>query len=287
MALVNFREMLARASAEHYAVGMFDVSDLEMARAVVQEAEKLRAPVILGALGPDLEGDRLEYWFAVAELAAKKSAMPVCIHLDHANTLDEVTRAVKVGFTSVMLDASASPFEENVRRTREVVDTLKGRDITVEAELGHVGNGWVGSGEGSESGPDMLTEPEKVAEFVERTGVDALAVSIGTAHGVYVKAPKLDIERLDKITAVSDIPLVLHGGSGTPEDQMSAAIAHGICKVNIYSELLTAWNSAVLEELKQSPHMAVWPGILRKKPDAAMREVIRQKIRFFGSEGRC
>ncbi|MBO4304379.1 MAG: class II fructose-bisphosphate aldolase, partial [Lentisphaeria bacterium] len=231
MALVNFREMLAKASAEHYAVGMFDVSDLEMARAVVQESEKLRAPVILGALGPDLEGDRLEYWFAVAELAAKKSSMPVCIHLDHANTLEEVMRASKVGFTSVMLDASASPFEENVRRTREVVDALKGRDITVEAELGHVGNGWVGSGEGSESGPDKLTEPEKVAEFVERTGVDALAVSIGTAHGVYVKAPKLDIARLEKITEVSRIPLVLHGGSGTPEDQMADAIAHGISKV--------------------------------------------------------
>ena len=133
----------------------------------------------------------------------------------------------------------------------------------------------------------MLTEPEKVAEFVQRTKVDALAVSIGTAHGVYVKAPKLDIERLDKITAVSDIPLVLHGGSGTPEDQMSSAIAHGICKVNIYSELLTAWNSAILEELKQTPHMAVWAAVLRKKPDAAMREVIRRKIKFFGSDGRC
>ena len=287
MSLVNFREMLARASERHYAVGMFDVSDLEMARAVVQEAEKLRAPVILGALGPDLEGDRLEYWFAVAELAAKKSSAPVCIHLDHANTLAEVKRAVAVGFTSVMLDASASPFDENVRRTREVVDFLQGRDITVEAELGHVGNGWVGSGEGSESGPDLLTEPEKVAEFVQKTGVDALAVSIGTAHGVYVKAPKLDIDRLKKIATVCDIPLVLHGGSGTPEDQLADAIRHGICKVNIYSELLAAWNGAMLEELKATPHLAVWPGVLRKKPDAAMREVIRRKISFFGGAGRC
>ena len=168
-----------------------------------------------------------------------------------------------------------------------MVEAVQKLGITVEAELGHVGNGWVGSGEGSESGPDMLTEPEKVAEFVERTGVDALAVSIGTAHGVYIKAPELDIERLDKITACSDIPLVLHGGSGTPEDQMSRAIAHGISKVNIYSEMLTAWNSAMLEELKALPHMAAWPAVLRKKPDAAMREVIRQKIRFFGSEGKA
>ena len=287
MALVNLQEMLTDAYQNKYAVGMFDVSDLEMIRAVVQEAEALQAPVILGALAPDLEGDRLEYWFALAELAAKKSSTPVCIHLDHANTLDEVMRAANIGFTSVMLDASASSFEDNIRRSREVVDAVQSRGITVEAELGHVGNGWVGSGEGTESGPDMLTEPDKVAEFVERTNVNALAVSIGTAHGVYIKAPSLDVERLQKITASSDVPLVLHGGSGTPEDQLVKVIANGICKINIYSELLTAWNSSMFAELQKLPHMAAWPGVLRKNPDAAMREVIRQKIRFFGSAGKA
>ena len=286
MSLVNLKEMLQDASSRKYAVGMFDVSDLEMIRAVAEEASALRSPVILGALGPDLEGDRLEYWFALAKLAAEKATVPVCIHLDHANTLEQVMRAANIGFSSVMLDASASPFEENISRSKEVVDAVQKKGITVEAELGHVGNGWVGSGEGSESGPDMLTEPEKVAEFVDRTKVDALAVSIGTSHGVYMKAPELDIPRLDRIKSFSDIPLVLHGGSGTPEDQMNNAIAHGICKVNIYSELLTAWNTAMLDELKQLPHMAAWPAVLRKKPDAAMREVIRQKIRFFGSEGK-
>ena len=287
MSLVNLREMLAHASKNKYAIGMFDVSDLEMIRAVVQEAENLHAPVILGALAPDLADDRLEYWFSLAALAAKKASVPVCIHLDHANTLPEVMRAANAGFTSVMLDASSSPFEENIRRTREVVDALRNRNITVEAELGHVGNGWVGSGEGSESGPDILTEPDKVAEFVARTGVDALAVSIGTAHGVYIKAPRLDIDRLQKITAASDIPLVLHGGSGTPEDQLQAAIANGICKINIYSEMLTAWNTTMLEELQKLPHMAAWHGVLRQAPDAAMREVIREKIRLFGSAGQA
>ncbi len=287
MSLVNMREMLAHASANNYAVGMFDVSDLEMIRAVVQEAENLRSPVILGALAPDLAGDRLEYWFILAELAAKKASVPVCIHLDHANTLQEVMRAADAGFTSVMLDASSSPFDENIRRTREVIDALRRRDITVEAELGHVGNGWVGSGEGSETGPDTLTEPEKVAEFVERTGVDALAVSIGTAHGVYIKAPQLDIERLQKIGTASGIPLVLHGGSGTPGDQLQLAIANGICKINIYSEMLTAWNTAMLAELQKLPHMAAWHGVLRKNPDSAMREVIREKITFFGSAGQA
>ncbi len=287
MSLVNLREMLAHASKNKYAIGMFDVSDLEMIRAVVQEAENLHAPVILGALAPDLADDRLEYWFSLAALAAKKASVPVCIHLDHANTLPEVMRAANAGFTSVMLDASSSPFEENIRRTREVVDALRNRNITVEAELGHVGNGWVGSGEGSESGPDMLTEPDKVAEFVARTDVDALAVSIGTAHGVYIKSPRLDIDRLQKITAASDIPLVLHGGSGTPEDQLQAAIANGICKINIYSEMLTAWNTTMLEELQKLPHMAAWHGVLRQAPDAAMREVIREKIRLFGSAGQA
>lgn len=287
MSLVNLKEMLSDASCKHYAVGMFDVSDLEMIRAVVEEAEALRSPVILGALGPDLEGVRLDYWFAIARMAAEKASVPVCIHLDHANTLPEVMRAADIGFSSVMLDASAAVFEDNIRRSAEVVDAVSKRGITVEAELGHVGNGWVGSGEGTENGEDMLTEPEKVAEFVERTGVDALAVSIGTSHGVYIKAPELDIARLDKIRLASDVPLVLHGGSGTPEDQMANAIAHGICKVNIYSEMLTAWNTAMLEELKKLPHMAAWPAVLRKNPDAAMRQVIRQKIRFFGSAGKA
>lgn len=287
MPLVNFKEMLSDAARRHYAVGMFDVSDLEMIRAVVEEADALRSPVILGALAPDLEGTRLEYWFALTRLAAEKASVPVCIHLDHANTLDEVMRAADIGFSSVMLDASSSEFEENIRRSREVVEAVGKSGITVEAELGHVGNGWVGSGEGSETGPDMLTEPEKVAEFVEKTCVDALAVSIGTSHGVYIKAPELDITRLDKIREACDVPLVLHGGSGTPEDQMSRAIEDGICKVNIYSEMLTAWNTAMLRELEKLPHMAAWPAVLRKNPDAAMREVIRQKIRFFGSAGKA
>lgn len=285
--LVNFKEMLADASARGYAVGMFDVSDLEMARAVAEVAEELRAPVILGALAPDLEGGRLDYWAALAKLAAAKSATPVCIHLDHANTLEQVRAAVESGFSSVMLDASASPFDENIRRSKEVVDLVADRGISVEAELGHVGNGLIGSGEGSENGADALTEPDKVAAFVARTNVDALAVSIGTAHGVYVKAPELDIPRLDRIKAATSVPLVLHGGSGTPTEQLGAAIAHGIAKVNIYSELLMAWNPAMLDELRNAPHMAVWPAVLRRKPDAAMREVIRRKIEFFGSVGRA
>ena len=287
--LVNMKEMLADAQNRKYAVGMFDVSDLEMVRAVVEEAENLNSPVILGALAPDLEGDRFDYWIALTTLAAKKVKVPVCIHLDHALKLEQIKQAADNGFSSVMLDASALSFEENIKLTSEAAAIVLPRNITLEAELGHVGNGWVGSGAG-ESDPnaeDALTEPDKVAEFVERTKVDALAVSIGTAHGVYIKAPELDIARLQKITAASDVPLVLHGGSGTPEDQLSNAIANGICKINIYSELLNAWNTNMLAELQKQPHMAAWPCILRPAPDQAMREVIRKKIRFFGSAGKA
>ncbi|MDD3155822.1 MAG: class II fructose-bisphosphate aldolase [Victivallaceae bacterium] len=286
MSLVNLNEILFDASRGKYAVGMFDVSDLEMIRAVTEEAENLHSPVILGALGPDLENSRFEYWIAMAKRAAEKTKIPVCVHLDHANTLEQVMRAANAGFSSVMLDASASPFEENIRRSLEVVKAVSKQGISVEAELGHVGNGWVGSGEGSETCPDMLTEPDKVVEFVERTGVDALAVSIGTAHGVYIKAPHLDIDRLKKIAKVSKAPLVLHGGSGTPEDQLKDAIENGISKINIYSELLNAWNSAMLTELRKQQHMSVWPSVLRKTPDAAMRAVIRKKIELFGSAGK-
>lgn len=282
------QEMLADARNRKYAVGMFDVSDLEMIRAVTEEAENLQSPVILGALAPDLTGGRFDYWLSLAKLAATKAQIPVCIHLDHAENLQQIMQAVNGGFSSVMLDASSMSFEENIKLSAEAANAVKAKGITIEAELGHVGNGWVGSGVSeSNNSVNTLTDPETAAEFVARTQVDALAVSIGTAHGVYIKAPALDIERLQKIAAATSIPLVLHGGSGTPEDQLSKAIANGICKINIYSELLAAWNSAMLSELQQQPHMAVWPCVLRQKPDKAMRKVIREKITFFNSAGKA
>ncbi len=282
--------MLSDAVARHYAVPMFDVSDLEMIRAAAEEAEALRSPVILAALAPDIAGTRLNYWFALASLAARNVSVPVCIHLDHASDFAQVKRAAEIGFTSVMLDASAENFEVNMRRSREVTEAMHPRGITVEAELGHVGNGLVGSGEKTSSeseNADNLTQPEKVAEFVDCTHVDALAVAIGTAHGVYVRTPKLDIARLDRIRHSSPVPLVLHGGSGTPADQLDAAIRHGISKINIFSELLNAWNTGMFRELQKQSSMSVWPSVLRVNPEAALRSVIRGKITQFGSAGRA
>ena len=290
MALITLKEMLADAR-KRYAVPMFDVSDTAMIRAAVEVAEEQKSPVILGALEPDIAGVGLEYWSAAAKIAAKKASVPVCIHLDHAVNLEQITRCADAGFSSVMIDASAEDFDVNIARTKEVCDAMRKRGISVEAELGHVGDGIPGTGEsavtGHEDAQDSLTEPEKVAEFIERTGVDALAVAIGTAHGVYVSTPKLEIELLKKINQISSIPLVLHGGSGTPEDQLQEAIANGICKINFFSELLNAWNSTMAEVLGSLKNMSSWPTIVRKQSDAALRQVVRDKIIQFGSNGKA
>lgn len=291
MPLVSMKEMLADAREKHYAIPMFDVSDTDMIRAAAEVADWERSPVILGSLEPDISGASLDYWSAAALMAASKAKVPVCVHLDHAVNIGQIRRVLAAGFTSVMLDASAEEFEINVRRVAEVCAEVQKRGVTVEAELGHVGDGIAGSGESAATGhadaADSLTEPDKVLEFIERTGVDALAVAIGTAHGVYVSTPKLDIERLKKINGLSPAPLVLHGGSGTPEDQLRAAIANGICKINIFSELLNAWNSSLLETLGSIKNLSSWPSVTRKKADAAMREVMRGKIRLFGSNGKA
>mgnify|MGYP002347176112 CR=1 FL=1 len=280
--------MLAEARLRHYAIPMFDVSDTSMIRAAVEVAQEEKSPVILGALEPDIAENSLEYWFASAKIAAENADIPVCIHLDHAVALNQIKRVVKAGFKSVMIDASSEDFAENVKRTSEVCTAVKSAGITVEAELGHVGDGIPGTGESAvtdhKDSADALTEPEKVLEFVARTGVDALAVAIGTAHGVYVSAPKLDIERMKQINAVSPVPLVLHGGSGTPDDQLKQAIANGICKINIFSELLNAWNSNMLETLSNLKNMSSWPSIVKAKSDKKMREVVRTKIHLFGSD---
>lgn len=291
MSLVNLSEMLVDARNRQYAVPMFDVSNTTMIRAAVEMAEEERSPVILGALEPDIAGRSLDYWFAAAKMAAERATVPVCIHLDHAISMERIMRVIKAGFTSVMLDASADEFEINVQRTAEVCRAVKHQEITVEAELGHVGDGIAGSGESAVTGHkamnDTLTETNKVAEFVDRTNVDCLAVAIGTAHGVYAIAPELDIVRLQQINRVSPVPLVLHGGSGTPEDQLKDAIANGIAKINIFSELLNAWNSTMLEVLSGLKNLSSWPSVIEKMPAQALREVVRAKIIQFGSKGKA
>ena len=287
--LVSMKEMLAEARLGHYAIPAFDVSNYEMMRAVLEVCEEERSPALLMGLGVDLEGKGMNLITSMVKEASNHFSVPVCFHLDHATDFDLIKRAIAAGFSSVMYDGSVLDFENNAKNTAEVTKYAHAHGITVEAELGHVGNASVGSI--SETGADTdpgesLTLPEEVERFVALTDVDALAVAIGTAHGVYKKTPSLRIDRLDEITAVCDRPLVLHGGSGTPDDQMQQAISHGITKINIYSDVVAAMNKGLKEKLNSVDNPATWPFLVFEDARRMMKDVVRDKLRTFGSAGR-
>lgn len=287
--LVSMKEMLEDARKNHYAIPAFDISNYDMMKAVLEVCEEEKSPALLMALGVDLQGRDMNLLSSMVRSASDYFNIPVCLHLDHATDFHIITRAIDAGFSSVMYDGSVMDFDGNVKNTAHVTQYAHAHGITVEAELGHVGNGSVGSI--SETGRDTdpgesLTVPEEVAKFVESTDVDALAVAIGTAHGVYQKTPNLRIDRLDEIMAVCERPLVLHGGSGTPDDQMRSAIQHGITKINIYSDVVGAMNKGLKDKLNAMENPATWPFIVFADAREMMKEVVRDKLRTFGSAGR-
>ena len=296
MALVDMREMLKDAKKRKYAIGSFDVSNNEMVCAVVEVAEELQAPIILAAIPPDLERVGVDELAALTTLAAKKATVPICVLLDHAGDMNLIRDAIAGGFTSVMFDGSRLTFSENVRQTQKVCEYAHARNVSVEAELGHVSytagcredgqpTESQGTSETSTDPKDLLTDPQEVVEFVEKTGVDALAVAIGTIHGIYTKKPEIDFERLKVIRdAVPEVPLVLHGGSGTPDEDIKKVIALGICKINIFSEVVEAFFTSLKAQLNSLEKMSTWPHIVFKEPVKAMREIIRKKIVLFGSD---
>ena len=287
--LVTMKEMLADAKKNHYAIPAFDVSNYEMMKAVLETCEEEKSPALLMTLGVDTEGRNLQLISSMIKGASDYFKVPVCLHMDHATDIDFIKYGCDNGYSSVMYDGSVLSFDENAKNTAIVTEYAHKKGITVEAELGHVGNASVGSI--SETGTDTdpgesLTVPEEVAKFVEITDVDALAVAIGTSHGVYQKTPELRIDRLDEITAVCDRPLVLHGGSGTPDDQMQNAIHHGITKINIYSDVLFALNQGLKGTLNSITNPSTWPFLVYEDAMKMMKEVIREKLRTFGSAGR-
>ncbi|MBQ2704014.1 MAG: class II fructose-bisphosphate aldolase [Clostridia bacterium] len=287
--LVTMKEMLADARKNHYAIPAFDVSNYEMMKAVLEACEEEKSPALLMGLGVDLEGKGLPLITSMVKEASRFFSVPVCFHLDHATDFELIKQAIDAGFSSVMYDGSVLDFDNNAKNTAQVTKYAHAHGVTVEAELGHVGNASVGSI--SETGADTdpgesLTLPEEVAKFVEITDVDALAVAIGTSHGVYKKTPELRIDRLDEITAVCDRPLVLHGGSGTPDDQMQNAILHGITKINIYSDVVGAMNKGLKDTLNRVENPSTWPFIVWEDARAMMKEVVKDKLRKFGSAGR-
>lgn len=287
--LVSMKEMLQDAKKNHYAIPAFDVSNYEMMKAVLEVCEEEMSPALLMGLEYDFHGKGMYLLADMVKGASNYYDVPVCFHLDHAGNFDLIKKAVAAGFSSVMYDGSELPFDENAKNTAEIVKFAHANGITVEAELGHVGNASVGNEKAlveNEDPEDTLTVPEDVKRFVEMTDVDALAIAIGTAHGVYKKTPTLRIDRLDEITAVTSIPLVLHGGSGTPSDQMAVAIDHGITKINIYSDVVAAMNGALKQKLSTIQNPATWPVYVYEEARKNMKAVIRAKIREFGSNNR-
>ncbi len=287
--LVTMKEMLADAKKNHYAIPAFDVSNYEMMKAILEACEEEKSPAILMTLGVDTQGRNLQLLSSMIRSASDYFNIPICLHMDHATDIDFIKYGCDNGYSSVMYDGSVLTFDENAKNTAIVTEYAHKRGITVEAELGHVGNASVGSinETGMDTDPgESLTIPEEVAKFVEITNVDALAVAIGTSHGVYQKTPELRIDRLREITAVCDRPLVLHGGSGTPDDQMQNAIYYGITKINIYSDVLFALNQGLKGTLNHITNPSTWPFLVYEDAMKRMKDVVKEKLRTFGSAGR-
>ena len=283
MPLVTTNEMLKKAQEGHYAVGAFNVENLEMVMAVIKAAEEMNSPVIMQTTPSTVKYAGMDYFLALVRTAAEKSSVPVAMHLDHGSSFELAMQALRTGYTSIMIDGSHESFEENIAVTSRVAAACAPSGISVEAELGKVG-GKEDDLDGGDENP--YTDPQQAKEFAERTGVTSLAVAIGTAHGIYKGTPKLDLDRLSEIREVVSIPLVLHGASGVPDESVRESIRRGICKVNFATELRIAFSNGVKEYLKENPDT-----FDPKKYGAVgmqhVTELVKQKLSVCGSEGRA
>jgi len=280
--LVNMNDVLLPAKEKGYGVGFFNAVNVEMARAVIETAEELNAPVMVGTaevLLPAMEMERVaEYLIPMA----KKAKVPVCVHYDHGLTKERCKQAIELGFTSIMYDCSMDDYETNIARLKEMTDVCHALNITVEGELGHVGDN-AGAGK-LENPSDYFTDPDTALDFVRRTGVDSLAVAVGNAHGDYAFPPKLDFERIRRISEKTDLPLVLHGGSGLSNDDFKQAVSCGICKVNIFTDIDKAGKAGIEKGLAAGAKTMM--GLIPYEIEA-MKEVVREKITLFGSLDRA
>ena len=273
--LVNLNEVLKKAQKEKYAVGLFNTTDTDMLQAVIEAAEESNSPVILGTAEVLLPYGELKLIAPSVIAAAKRAKVPVVVHYDHGLTFDRCIEALKLGFSSIMFDGSAKPYEQNIAETREMVKIAHAFGATVEGEIGHVGE----AAKEDNLLTDMYTTPEEAKAYLEATGVDALAVAIGSAHGVYKKKPMLNIERLKEISSAVKVPLVLHGGSGLSDDDFKNTIRNGIAKVNIFTDLCLAGERAMKDgEEKKLGYLET-----RNLKVEYIKEAVKHKIALFGS----
>ncbi len=276
--LISLQEIIAMAEKGGYCIPAFNVYNLETVMGVIKAAEEQKAPVILQVY-PRLLNEEVGYYLLpVMTAAARKASVPVCCHLDHGPSESEVTKALRWGATGIMLDGSAHPFQENVALTKHIVDTCASIGVGVEGELGHVGSV-------NDDTMEEYTDPKEAAEFVKQTGVTCLAVLIGNAHGHYKKEPKLDIQRVKAIReATGGMPLVLHGGSGIPDEQVKAAIKAGIRKMNIGTDVCCAFADGT-KEILDDPTRSLAVDLFMKHPIETVKKLAVEKIRLVGADG--
>ncbi len=282
MPIVTSEQMLLDAQAGGYAVGAFNAENMEMVKAIIQAAEELCAPVMIQTTPSTIRYGTLDTYAAIVAAEAENASVPVCLHLDHGSSFELAMQAIYAGYTSVMIDGSKLPFEENIAVSKKVADVAGALGIPCEAELGKVG----GKEDDLEAVADTNTDPLEAKEFVERTGVTSLAVAIGTAHGFYVGTPVLDKERLSEIRQVVDIPLVLHGASGLSDDDVRDCVKRGICKVNFATELRAAYTKAVRELLEQDASVFD-PKALGKAGIAAVKAQVMDRMKVCGCVGKA
>lgn len=284
MSLVSITELLLNAQKGHYAVGAFNCNNMEIVQAIVAAAEAEKSPVIVQASQGAIKYAGIEYIAAMTRLAAEKASVPVALHLDHGTSFAQVMQCVRNDFTSVMIDSSKLALEENIALTNKVIEAVRPLGVSVEAELGKIG--------GTEDDitvserEALFTDPAEAERFVKETQIDALAIAIGTAHGQYRGVPKLDFDRLREIRKRIDAPIVLHGSSGVPEEAIREAISLGVCKVNIDTNIREAFVAAARLALANDPREIDPRKMLGPAREAAI-EIIREKIRIFGSNGKA
>ena len=278
--LVNLKEILKIAQEEKNAVGMFNATGFDSLQAVVAAAEELNQPVIIAHAEVHNVYNDISMVGPAMVAVAQNAKVPVCVHLDHGTSLNMVYKALRLGFTSVMMDASALPYAENLRLTKQITDAAHAMGVSVEAELGRLVTGEAGSGESlNAKAEDFYTRPDEAEAFVKETGIDALAIAFGTAHGFYTQQPKLDFSVVENCAKATGLPLVMHGGSGVSEEGFKKAIASGIRKINYYSYMSKAGYTAakaVIENGNTSYLHDVEYAAMQ-----AMKEDVKKAIRIF------
>lgn len=280
--LVNMNDILLPAKEGHYGVGFFNAVNVEMARAIIETAEELNSPVMVGTAEILLPTTELSTVSDYLIPMAMDASVPVCVHYDHGLTFERCMEALQLGFTSIMYDCSTDGYEENVKKVAEMVKICHAMNVTVEGELGHVGDN---AGAGKLANPsDYFTDPKQAEDFVIRTGIDSLAIAVGNAHGDYAFPPKLDFERISMISEITNLPLVLHGGSGLADDDFRIAVKRGIAKVNIFTDIDKAGKAGIEKGLAEGAKTMM--GLIPYEIEA-MKEVVAEKIKLFGSDNKA